>query len=479
MLTVRVGIQLFIGLFLFASQAVAQDRGPKTSTGSPKQVMWAANSFSKVSIATSLERLHMALYNTKLLPVRPYEGDKSRYVSSILEELGLTPKGILPVGIDSVLCDLNPNVCSRERKPVSQAEIGDPTKHVGGFKPSKGKWSNNSSHDLVVPDLDMLWSIEFKPIEKPAGKSAFEFLDEIGLNCRDRLGIPCEDLIRGLNSHAPSSLTKQVKSKPILPALRVTTTIPISRPAPAVPIWRPQSLRLLERRPTQEIARVLSNAPDSNSAAFAEDRRAVVNNQFTRDLPLLASPSHATQAPVDQRFPVDRGLMLPDALRDNLYNIGIPKPNIAHEDEPHYPQQAQLLRSISHPYKDRGEFPDRLQAPVKIGILDFWLDQNHCDLPPSCRNGQNPSSRMQCIEVPFSVDRTVITTRAATCGEISQQLNKSRDHAVLITGLIVSEINDKGIVGLNPYAKIVFNEINPDKIPGNCHRRTLPSRQPR
>ena len=467
MLTIRVCVLLFIAVVLVSSQAVAQDTTPNTNGKSTKRLMWAAESFGKVSIATSLEQLHMALYNAELLPVRLYEGNKSRYVSAILEELRLTPIGTLPVGIDSVLCDLNAHVCSREREPIPEADIGDPTKHIGGFKPSKGKWSNRNSQDLYVPDLDMLWSIEFKPVDKPEGTSAFDLMEEIGPNCRDYIDIPCEDLVRALNSHAPSSLTKHVKSRPILPTLRVITTIPLSGVESVTPSWSPQSLKQSQRHDTEAIARFHSDGLFDNTIdLFSDDPRAFLADRNTRDRPFSDTSTQASPTPVDL------GSLLPNALRDNLFSIGTPKPN-SHEGEPNYQQQAQLLKSISHPYKDSNEFPDRLRASVPVGILDFWLDQGHCDLPPSCKHGLQTSSPAQCIDVPFSVDRTAITDRAETCGEISQQMTVSRDHAVHITGLIVSAVNDKGIVGLNPYAKIIFHEINPDKIQEIATREDL------
>jgi hypothetical protein len=57
------------------------------------------------------------------------------------------------LALDSILCDLNPNVCKRQKKPARLKDASDLFNQVAGFEPSSGIWSAKVGDAIVVPDV--------------------------------------------------------------------------------------------------------------------------------------------------------------------------------------------------------------------------------------------------------------------------------------------------------------------------------------
>lgn len=417
-------------LLAFSGSAGAVDK--KTAANLPDKIIWRSGESGEKNVPLALERLYMVLYNTQSLPVREYEGDKTRSVIEILKSEKLFFGSYFPEGIDSVMCDLNRHVCKRDLKPYTK-KLEDPTKHIGGFQKSKGKWSKIGKKPLYLPDLDFAQIISFKPTPKPKGKTAEEVLAKLNLDCNLWYGLPCAEMVKALNAHAPSTLKADKKATPILPFSQVSTVIPLA------------SKVIKPKKDPQESGGVFKKPPIES-----------LKKKYTPTVEKWTKTSTGGKFSDRWQKTFDAGdakNMNAQALKQDLYWVGKPKAQ-SHPSEPLYGEQANLLKSISHPLRKSAELPDTLKVAVKIGVLDSWLDEEHCDLNKSVSVAYQSGAPKNLDDLPM----------AGSCGNMNPTLRKPRDHGTHVTGLIAAKVNGQGIIGLNPNAQVTFHQIDIDEI---------------
>ena len=365
----------------------------------PDVVVWRTQGVKGVPIARPLEELYVTLYNTGNLPVETYEGDTGQQVVTILRSEDLFRGDGFPIGIDSMLCDLNPRVCSRELVPVE--DLADLVGHVGGYKASKGKWTNSAATPLVLPMSIFREVVDFRVQEKPKGLSGEDYVAQGEFVCEDRFkGYSCRDLVQSLNSHALATLEPEWEGQAILPFRRLTATIPTH--------W--------------DANRQTNSSTDRFSEAWMQ-----------------------TLGENDPHVWVTKG------LADNLVSWGPMELQSASGAEPLFDDQLDLLKAISHPFRNRGELPREMREPVKIGVLDNRLYIEHCDFDNNVT-----------VEFPVSTAWPDELEATPDCGKELGRPLMHYNHGTHVVGLIAGGLNGRGIVGLNPHAKIFFQPVNLD-----------------
>lgn len=417
---IRLILVVTLELIGAVAQAAEEKNSDKQEHNVPKELLWEATWQGTKTLASSLEDLYVALYNMGILPVRLYTEDSNRPVSEVMRDVNLIRGKNFPLGIDSVLCDINAHVCTRKKTRVSTKSLNDITRHIGGFLPSVGNWINNGTQKLFIPDIDLTWTIRFQPMKKPLGTSVEDMISEYLVDCNKVYKLGCEQIISKLNASAPSTLKTDVEASPILPVPSVITSFPAN---------------IDPRRPWK---------PKSDIKATGWRKEAAWSKEWLNTW---------------RRYGTTK--LLFKTFKTNLYSQGLPIVN-AHPSDPHYGDQEILLKAISHPFRNAVDFPPPLQAQIEVGILDYWLDENHCDLPPACT--EQSSSTDQCIDIREQAPQRLRLESAPNCASVNSALETNRDHGTHVTGLIAAKLNQNGIAGLDPYAKISFFEVNPNTI---------------
>ena len=121
--------------------------------GKVRPYLWKAKVESEAAAQAALSELYLALFNTGRLATRtePFLAEDT-YPSRILVRLEAW-FGQPTLALDSILCDLNPNVCKRQKKPARLKDASDLFHQVAGFEPSPGVWSAKVGDAIVVPDV--------------------------------------------------------------------------------------------------------------------------------------------------------------------------------------------------------------------------------------------------------------------------------------------------------------------------------------
>jgi hypothetical protein len=108
----------------------------------------------------------------------------------------------------------------------------------------------------------------------------------------------------------------------------------------------------------------------------------------------------------------------------------------AAQDEPFFAEQVDLFKLIHHPFGDGRELDANFSNPISVMVMDDEPVPQHCDLGTGLAD-------------------------AATdpCNKIVASPNPMKNHSTHIAGIINAPINGRGIVGINPSAKVIFGPI--------------------
>lgn len=423
-------------------------------------VSWHTVDSGDYRFETDLENLYVALYNTVNLPLTLVDDPQlaAQPIVSLFRSEGIYFGRSFSVQLDALLCDLNPSVCKRERVPADPKDIRSATGHVGGHVASKGVWSQDGSVPLVVPAINFDVGVAiveqaFRPellqqntIEKQSNtsidgvpsvdcsdwnRSCFEVVQRLnrvlfdpkrsGEESDGTIKLPKAELIAELTIHELGSTGLSEKFSDarytkLLVASNVSTSQQFSQP------W-------------QDVLRQLG-AVELVTAALADNITSV--NSVRPQASHTAGVAAGAQAAPDPAPVIDSGVTDP-----------------AHPESPGVvlaalaPSDTELFDLINHPFKDSDQpFPEYLQRPVGVTVFDFAFDSLHCGLVGHFELDSSlwPSHQPQ-------LDRE----RTSNCGALSlEPANRAHDHGTHVSGIISSDFQGNGHIGLNPFAKLRY-----------------------
>ena len=222
-------------------------------------------------------------------------------------------------------------------------DLTDIAVHVGGYHLSEGNWSNSDFTPLVLPNVELKEVVDFKLQRKSEKLSAEEYVEQGKFTCEDRYqGYSCLELVTLLNTYVPDVLQPGVRGLAILPYRRLTAFIPTHQAA------------FQDTGTVQEIQSSIEQVSEAWKKILAErDSRFLIADGLAKNLETWG------------------GINLQSAAKD--------EPQYAAKDEPRYSDQKSLFEAISHPFGNDSPLPLAMQQEVKIGVLDNFLDTDHCD----------------------------------------------------------------------------------------------------
>ena len=427
MLTCRAILNLSASILpiVLASNVLADDPPQSRALeNAGYQVVWQSRHTNPNALADSLETLYLSLYNAGTLTVRTIPADQQNK-STMLEVLSKHNVIIgdhYTVGMDSMLCDLNPHVCKRNRVAESSLSTKSASEHVGGLKKSKAVWSELSNKALVLPDIELDMDVLFTNRPVASIKQLEAIVENLNVDC-SVLDISCLDLVRGLNT---SLYDPNRKERTLNKGEFRTATVPINSYSSKLILGDASQSDFVLSENKYLFERSVSSVSVNSIEAF--------HDSWKKQLEKRGSLTIAIES-------LQSNIVAPNAIQPQS-NHDATAP-MAHR---------QLLELIHHPLARSATLPAHLQHPVQIAVLDFAFDENHCDLAGA-------------VTVDLDLWRGALThsirPRAGTCGQVLEEgIVPAQEHGTHIAGLIAARANDKGITGLNPHAKVTYIAVD-------------------
>ncbi len=388
----------------FAATAQAEQATPLI------ELSWRSSSESDQLLPNQITDLYLTLYNSGNMIVKPVPNPKGAYIEVLARDAGVFYGSFFPVEMDALLCDMNPDICRRSLTPASARELADVTAHVGGYRPSQGKWRLLRDTTIQMPAYGFTPVTTLAKTPVPAGWTPDSFEQSPQMDCSD-YGQSCADVVKGYNPPIIKSTRALDGAQAVLPQVRLETTIP------------------LREDEVSQFRDTIAGLAAEQSAGGAMAEATYAQPNFTANWADTLSGTSSTDLTIK-------------ALNNNIRSIGRASKFGTLQDEPWVMDQMELFELINHPFKTLEELPAAYRRPVGIVVVDSPIGFGHCDW-----NAATMAARAS----PHPGDN---------CRDIDNAAVADADHAAHVAGLISAKQNGKGMIGLNPFANMSFAEFD-------------------
>ncbi|MGJ8627279.1 MAG: S8 family peptidase [Sulfitobacter sp.] len=406
--------RVVLSLVLTLMAQVATSQTAETAA----ELSWSSTPGNPIILAQEISSLYQTLYNSKNLRIRKIENPTGLDVQTLMRQAGVFRGDGFPWNIDNIVCDLNARLCSRPRNPVSEKELADITRHIGGFAITDSRlsrWRLTAKNVVTIPDyvFSPVTSMERIPVRKGWTPEQAEISEDTDCSPWE---LECLGVVQDYN---PSRGPLKFDGFAILPVVSYVARVPLK--SDEVSNAEPDKFRSLIQR--------LGEDKQLQPNTYALEKE----GQFTEQLNSYWGSTSQSGAALER-------------LRENLNAVGTFQQHSKISDEPAYRDQKALFDLIHHPFGKGVDLSEEFQNPVDIVVMDSKLVTEHCDLPSTVFD--TPGQENAVCETDFG------------------EFNKKRDHSAHVIGLIAAPMNGKGMIGLNPAARMHFMEV-PFDIFGN------------
>ena len=371
-----------------------------------QQAVWRSTSSDPAQLSQELRVLYLSLYNGGSLPTRTVAMGDQPFAETVMRAEGVWPAAGFPVEIDAMICDLNPDICTRPQVAADLRDTRSGASHVGGFLPSPGQWRAHPGDTLTIPDLRFTGYTTLSRVPVPPGWTPEGLTTDPRLDCA-KWGMSCVELVRKYNPTFARAPKDWMAGTATVPVARLEAVLPDLAIAPPEPPPEP------------------------------------VPHDFTDPAVLRPPPA-----------PLPTGQMQLETLRDNL----LPDNKVIRysvESELYYTQQRKLFGLISHPYAAGRDLPAPARNPVTVVVIDRKPVASHCNFTETYVWDQDEMLILPPLPPVAGILPAGSPPPSCDALEITDDLG-SDDHPIGIGGLIAAQPGRHGIIGLNPYAKLVY-----------------------
>jgi hypothetical protein len=414
-------------------------------------------------IASDFKRLYLSLHNDGRLPLKQYQVSSFGGIEDAFRTNQLFYGSPFPVELDSIACDVNPNVCTRDRTEPSLEELklgpyirdvipfaGRPS---GKSRPSSGKWSVAPSTLLWLPSIRFEQQRGWVVYRKRAGQEIGEIVQGFGV-C-NQFDDQCKNLILGMNRNQDERLTRDYAGTVLLPKVTYSARdIDIStasekgagRAIEIKPVSSEQAAPLILRageaatgktpRPSDSDFRVV-HVPAESSVSTGLDgvlkSLGSTASGSTRIQPKSAWQPHCngSEASPCELDPIDFSEL-----------------------------QKRFLDGVNFPYRTLADFPTAVRTKSKrLGVIDTSLELGHCAF-----EHLRTANRLKLIGDTIVAEPAPMAFGHAPCKWMMpyRQIGPGI-HGTHVAGLMVGKISDQSW-GLNPFATLFAGQITPTTI---------------
>jgi subtilisin family serine protease len=413
------------------SGGFAQTDTPQPSDIASSRFVWLSSSDNAPDFAEELTRFYLSLFNTKRLSLRFISLEKPLSLDEVLRQNNLIIGPKVPLGVESLICDLNRTLCDRDRSvSLKTGTISNAlSSTIQGVPPSPIKsWSVAPGSLVVIPEVRIERLSKWIIFDKDDTESVADIVvnslggcDQFDENCRRNI-----------------LLNNSVKIDFADPQW----TGPLSLPVIAARAWVDTRIAA----PSSIQSSTPGGAPTSALAPTpgTGDYKGLPNWSVNRSIgKYVDNPATNSKAVIDQfRFNV------PSALQGRLYSIeeDTADDNVSLVVPKDFEAQRELIVKLTDfPYGTLGAYPATVQGG-NIAVLDGWIDKAHCALSS------------QAIEVQNDGDPAETQTER-NCNE-TQKADEDKDHGTHVLGIIASRTSDGAEFGLNPFAHVITKQVD-------------------
>ncbi|MGX9117289.1 S8 family serine peptidase [Mesorhizobium sp. BHbsci] len=411
---------------------------PSKSKDENSTIGWQSRRDPNKNIGAQISDLYLTLFNLSQLPTRasvnyqsgPFDIEQHYLNQRLYFGTDFT------VEMHALACDLNPQLCTREKVLAPNDLLGDHTKHVGGFLPSHGEWMIRPFEGIYVPNVSFARSIDIATVTKTRDQNIEDILESTQ-GC-EHVDEQCLDLVARLNRGL--DIKKDFGGIIRVPTLALTSVIDVSCDAGlCAGGFDPETARIAAER-LGTTAKPPSMDPPGTKPAGAPVPRGVSGSDIVRD------PTKAVKS-----------------LNPNLWG-GISKSlPFSLEAESLFSSQRSVFDFISFPWVS-SDYPVEFQRRVEIGIVEVGLRARHCDL------SDDSKLRVWSVRLPAvtPIAPAPLDIRdapgAMNCASGPPVRGTASDHGMHVVGIIGAQVNGAGIAGLNPFANIRALEYKSDQL---------------
>ncbi len=467
--------------FLHGGQLAAQTLlvTPPGQIETEEIIRWSSTAVNTTEFGDQLSQLYLTLFNTGRLTVRIYTVEEMTAIKELLSDKKVYLGSFLPNAIESLVCDLNRHVCTRDRSRTPLLGWAGSIDHtLMGSLPTLARWSYSSGTPMVLPDIQLRRVARWTTMHKPGGVSLESLVLYLG-GC-ETFNQRCKDDIFAFNrSVGDEILNARFAGILSLPVLAATATIDLRSAKyirsqdsserfqytfpldPSLKLTRLESglfkvdsdwnpflaeSMLIGERPVDPL-------PDPNimpDPVEVEKARQVMEGAAEE------AREAAEKAAEEARLEVFRKLEVEIAPhRLPVPHFEFPFSSEASVGEALYAQDFEQERErldglISFPFVKPSEYPPDFQGGT-VAVFDGWIDPRHCALSADRVKVVNIAARPR----PKDVARCETMVKADTVW----------DYGTHVVGLIGGFHSEKLGFGLNPYAKIYAYQVDFATLP--------------
>lgn len=389
------------------------------------EVEWEASSTQETELANEISDLYVTLYNTGNLPTRTVPlGDFGTPLEALTATGAYFTPRILPPALDGLLCDLNPDHCSRDLRPVSQISLDAYDRHIGGYAASATRWTVGPDDMIVFPFVEFEQTTRLDRVQQPKGWSANDYVAAANVDC-SQWDTTCEEIVRQFNPYTIPRQGGLVEAT--VPTLGLTANL-----------------------------RLRADNMGQISGALGEGFETLpAEAQVRTYVDPLPKASTEWQREFNSTSQLDMAIQ---GLSEDLSPIGTIREFSGDDTEPFFERQTELFMLVNHPFGKGMSLGPVHQEPIGVIVIDGKVDKRHCDWPKVLfPDGSEMPADYAEPDLSAGTEGTISDAiDNLACTEVFDQAHSSTDHATHVAGLIAAQLNGKGMVGLNPYAKLSF-----------------------
>lgn len=324
---------VFIFALAWLSLAVG-DQAPATAAdvksagampvGNLQMLHWQSRNQSLNDLTEEFNTLYEALRELKKVgwrsSTKTVKDPSSETPADVLKKEGLYSHQGVPLQLDLLVCELNPQKCSI----IERADDGD------GDSGKRAKWSYVRGDPLTIPNLKMKQSIVLRSYQKKPGDRIESIVVKDRQGCKN-FDERCARLVRNLNRLQPKALEKSFRGKITVPTRAYRADILLENVQP----------------PTSHTGGAISAVGSWNIKQFdiyKDINKSALKKFNSRVIPKLIS-----------------GELQSTTQASDLTG-----------------SRSLVLSLINHPFTLGEEIPQS-RPPVSVGVLDLWVDPSHCD----------------------------------------------------------------------------------------------------
>ena len=170
----RILLSLVLSVMFTSVQASEYDHG--------NERIWISNNRTYEQLSKDVAELYVALYNGGALPVEKIVDESGNTAISIMVDKKYFTGTYFPVEIDSLMCDLNPDYCSRT---IVRSDLwaNSSSAHVSLTQPTVGNWTNGKNDELLIPAISFEKIIDYSLHSIVPGDKVSRMVTEVTRGC--------------------------------------------------------------------------------------------------------------------------------------------------------------------------------------------------------------------------------------------------------------------------------------------------------